>query len=325
MGQITRRQFILGASTLLAAPLARPQGIKDARIGWLQTNPRRTAQFPDLFSAAMAKAGWVEGRNLTIDWRFADGNLDQLPRLAAGLVDSRSQVIVAALNHEAAAARKVTRSTPIVVVGASDPVKVGFAQSLARPGGNVTGVMAGDPSFSAKSAEIMAQILPGMRRFASMYSDGPGYDAYVDAIERANRAVGIETFRFPITRPEEVRVALESIKQLRVGALRVALGGPVGTKLDEILSFVSENRIPSIFSNSQAVERGGFVSYIPRYEELTGRAAAIVDRILKGANPAEIPFEYVTRYELLINLKTAKHLGITVPQPVLLRADRVIE
>jgi len=273
----------------------------------------------------MAKAGWVEGRNLTIDWRFADGKLDQLPRLAAELVESGSQVIVAALNFEAAAARKVTRSTPIVVVGASDPVKVGFAQSLARPGGNVTGVNSGDPAFAAKGAEIMAQILPGMRRFATMYSDSPGFDAYIDAVERANGAAGIETFRFPITRPEEVSVALESIKQLRVGALRVALGGPVGTKLEEILAFVSENRIPSYFTNSQAVERGGFVSYIPRYEELTGRAAAIVDKILKGANPAEIPFEYVTRYELLINLKTAKHLGITVPQSVLLRADRVIE
>ena len=273
----------------------------------------------------MARAGWVEGRNLTIDWRFGDGRIDQLSKLATELVQSRSQVIVTALNAETAAARSVTRSVPIVVVGASDPVRVGFAKSLARPGGNVTGVTAGDPSFSTKSAEIMAQILPNMRQSASIYSVTPGAEAYIEAAENVYRARGIKTFRFPITRPEEVNLALESIKQLRVDAVRVGLGGPVGTKLDEILSFLSENKIPSHFTNSQAVERGGFISYIPRYEELTGRAAAIVDKILKGANPAEIPFEYVTRYELLINLRTAKHLGVTVPQSILLRADRVIE
>ena len=236
-----------------------------------------------------------------------------------------AQVIVAQEYADIDAARRATRSIPIVTVFALDPVKAGFAQSLARPGGNVTGVMYGDPAFTAKSVQLLKEALPDMKRLGHLYPTGSGVDHYVDAIEAAARALGVSFYRFPISRPGDVSAALSSAKKERIDALRVTLAGPGSQELDQILAFAASNKIPSYFSAAIAVERGGFMSYSPKFSDNAARAASFVDRILKGANPAELPFEYSTRYELAINLKTAKQLGITVPQSVLLRADRVIE
>jgi len=211
-------------------------------------------------------------------------------------------------------------------VTALDPVNAGFAQSLARPGGNISGVIYSDPALSAKSMQLNQEMLPGMKRIGLLYSPVPGIDSFVGAVEEAARKLDIHLYLLPVSRAEDIAAALNAAKQKRIDVLRVGLQGPPGqATMDQILAFTTSNKIPSYFTAPVFVERGGFMSYFPRISENVARAASFVDRILKGANPAEMPFEYPTRFELIINLKTAKQLGITVPRSVLLRADRVIE
>lgn len=274
----------------------------------------------------MGDVGWVEGRNLVMERRFADGRRDRLPELAAQLVQQRVQVIVAPTNIEAEAARRATDAIPIVMLVAIDPVGSGFAKSLARPGGNVTGVLYADPEFTAKSVQLLKETVPTMRRFGYLYPAGyVGIRPFLEEMEATARALGLAFYRYPIGRPEEIAAVLDAIKKDGVDALRVAYVGPVQAGTAQILQFAASSRIATSFTVPTAVERGGLMSYSPKLSDNTARAAVLVDKLLKGALPAELPFEYPTRYELVVNLKTARQLGITVPQSILLRADRLIE
>jgi putative ABC transport system substrate-binding protein len=315
-----------GAAMLAWPALLLAQAPKNATVGFLISGSRRLTPFPGLFSSAMRDIGWVEGRNLTPEWRYAEGQASRLPELASELVQLAVQVIVTTDNIGAEAARRATRSIPIVVTGAIDPVKSGFAQSLARPGGNVTGVIWGDPAFNAKSVQILKEMVPGMRRLGLLHTaDYVGLQFQIDAIEAACGALGVSFHQFPVSRPEDVGAALAAARKAGVNALRVAYGGAVGAEITQILEFTATNKIPTSFTISMPVERGGFMSYSPSLAENAARAAALVDKLLKGAKPEEQPFEYPTRYELVVNLRTTRALGLTIPQSVLLRADRVIE
>lgn len=326
MGQV-RRQFLIGAGALFAAQLvtAHAQAPQHARVGILIAGSRNNVWF-QLLPTALHERGWREGRNLTLEWRIADGRPERLPELASELVRLGVQVIVAPFNIEAEAAQRATRSIPIVMVTAIDPVGAGLAQSLAHPGGNLTGVQWADPTLSAKNMQILKELLPGMQRVGMLYPTGVvGIEPYLEAAEVAARALGVTFHRFPVTRLEDVGGALAAAKKERVDALRVTIAGVVSAAEAQVREFASSNRLPTTYTIPPPVERGGLLSYSSRISENAARAAALVDKILKGAKPADLPFEYPTRTEFVLNLKTAKQLGITVPQSVLLRADRVIE
>lgn len=324
MNRRTALQF--GAAMLAWPALPLAQAPKHATVGFLSSGSRAPVTFPGFFSSAMREIGWVEGRNLTLESRFADGHSSRLPELASELVQLGVQVIVTPTNIDAEAARRATRSIPIVMTAAIDPVGSGFAQSLTRPGGNVTGIIWADPAFNAKSVQILKEMLPRMRRLGLLYTAGyVGLQSQIDAIEAACRALGVSFHRFSVSRPEDVGAALAAAKKEGVDALRVVQGGVPGAAIAQIVEFTAINKIPTSYTVPAPVERGGFMSYSPMPAENAARAAALVDKLLKGAKPEELPFEYATRYELVVNLKTARALGLTIPQSILLRADRVIE
>lgn len=328
MSQIPRRLFLVGAAALCAGRWipAQAQAQQPAKVGFLFTPSRETSQVPALFASAMRDIGWVEGRTLMMEWRFADGRRDRLPELAAQLVQQRVQVIVAPTNFEAEAARRATDSIPIVTLFAIDPVGSGFAKSLARPGGNVTGVLFADPEFAAKCVQLLKEAAPTMRRLGYLYPARlAGVQPFIEAMEAAARALGLAFYRYPIARAEEMPTMLDTIKKDGVDALRVNYIGPVQAGAAQLVEFAASNRIATLFTVATPVERGGFMSYAPKLSDSAGRGAAFVDRLLKRALPAELPFEYPTRYELVVNLKTAKQLGITVPRSILLRAERLFE
>lgn len=321
-----RRRFLIAAGALLAAPLtARAQAPQHARAGYLSSGSPIPQVLVPLLLSALRERGWVEGRNLTLERRFADNRLERLPELASELVQLGVQVIVAPFYNEAQAARRATRLIPIVTLVAIDPVKAGLAESVARPGGNVTGVLWGDQELAAKLTEIIKEIVPGARRLGVLYVPDAVMESYAVANEAGARTLGLDFHRFHVLRPEDVEGALGAVKKERIDALYVVPGGAIAAAEARILEFAASNQIPTVYPLPPTVERGGFMSYAPKIAENVARAAALVDKILKGAKPADLPFEYPTRYELVINLKTAKQLGITVPQSVLLRTDRVIE
>ena len=279
-----------------------------------------------LLPAAFRKLGWIEGKNVVFDWRFADGRPAELPRLAAELIQLHPDVIIATSTGEAEAAFSASHTIPIVVMAALDPVGIGLARSLAHPGGTVTGLLYPEPGIAAKGVQILFEAVPKIRRLAVLYDPRtPGVEAYVEADQVAADAIRLEVRRFPVRSPEEVAAALNVIEKERADAIKQGGGAAVAAETPRILAFAAEHRLPTVFLVPGPVERGGLLSYAPILTEYGDRAAFLVDRILKGANPADIPFEYPTRYELVINLKTAKALGIKIPQSVLLRADRLIE
>ena len=328
MRQIPRRQFLLGAAALSAARSlpALAQAPQFATVGFLFTPSRTTSQVPALFSSAMGDIGWVDGRNLVMEWRFADGQMGRLPELAAQLVQQRVQVIVAPTNLEANYAQRATDSIPIVMLFAIDPVGSGFAKSIARPGGNVTGVLYADPEFTTKSMQMLMEMVPTLRRFGYLYPAGTvGIQPFLEAMEAAARVLGLAFYRYPIERPDEIAAVLDAMKKDGIDALRVSYTGPVQAGTTQLLQFTASNKIATSFTVPTAVERGGLMSYSPLLANNAARAAAMVDKLLKRALPAEQPFEYPTRYELVVNLRTAKQLGISVPQSILVRADRLIE
>ena len=321
-----RRALLSLGAALLVAPAVRAQPTKQARIGFLFGPARGTSQVPDLFVSALRQAGWREGANLAIEWRFAHGQAERLFELATELVGLGVQLIVAPTNLEAGAAQRVTRTVPIVMLFAADPVGAGLAQSVARPGNNVTGVIYADPDFGAKTMQLLRELLPGMRRVGHLYPAGMfGTQRYSAETEAAGERMGIRSFWLPIASPTDMQAALRTAKSERIDALRVSYTGIIQAVLPDILDFAAANRIPALYSVATPVERGGLMSYSPRIAENASLGAGFVDRILKGAKPAELPFQYPRAIELVINLKTARALGVVVPQSLLVRADRVIE
>lgn len=324
MNRVGRRQFLIALGVLPMLPLtdASSEEPRSVRIGVLLPVARAESIWPKLLPPELRKVGWVEGQNLAIKWLSTERRPERLPSLTAELVNLNVRLIVAIGDAEAVAARHATHSIPIVMVLAVDPVKRGLAATLALPGGNVSGVMYGDLALAWKSVDILKELLPQMRRIGSIYAQGR-HAINWEQVEASLRQRGIELFQFPVTNGTDLQLALAAAKTKQVDALKVFTGGAVSGKL--VRDFAAESRIPTDWVISADVDRGGLMSYTPAYSENAARAAAMIDKILRGASTADLPFEYPTRYELVVNLKTAKALGITVPQSVLLRADRLIE
>ena len=330
---VTRRRFVLvfGAAALVPCPSLAQQRTKVWRIGFLSLDtPRSQAgkQALEQFPAAMAKLGYGENRNLVMEWRWADGRSGDLRELAAGLVRAEVDVIVARTNDPIQAAKDATRSIPIVMLNGNFPVETGLVESLARPGGNVTGTAYVLPDTMAKQMQLLKEIVPHARRVAILWANAGSNTRYEQVVrtslDRAAGSLDLNVQYFEIRRPEEIAAALEAISASKVDALWYQ-GSPILRTHDlQIVAALLKRKLPSIANIPSFAEQGGLVHYAPDIEEFFDRAAGYVDRILKGARPEDLPIHQPTRYELVINVKTAKAIGIVIPPAVLARADRVI-
>jgi putative ABC transport system substrate-binding protein len=278
--------------------------------------------------AGLRELGWVEGSNLVIEARGAGGQLDRLPGLARELVALSPALIVASAPQPSRAAKDATSVIPIVFVGVADPVRVGLVQSLARPGGNATGVATLVPGgFMAKQLELLKEAVPRASRIATL--GNPKNDVYrvtfPAEIPPTARALGVQIQVLEVSEPDQIEGAIAAAVRERADALHV-LGDPIfHTPPHRVPELAARARLPAIYIVAELVRAGGLMSYGPNFTDLYRRAATYVDRILKGQKPAELPVEQPTKFELVINLKTAKALGLTISPSLLLRADQVIE
>jgi putative tryptophan/tyrosine transport system substrate-binding protein len=329
-----RRVFVAGSLSLLAAPLAadaQPAN-KPYRIGWLHTgqppvfgppNPRTNL---GAFRQSLFELGYVEGRTFVIEGRFAEAKVDRLPALAAQLVALQVEVLVAANTRSAKAAKDATATIPIVFIGGQDPVGSGFVASFARPGGNVTGVTANPgPEIAGKGLELFKEAVPRISRVAVLYSSEQFYDPSVRIQRRVAPKVGITLLPHDARTLAELPAALAAITRERADGLFVFDTQINTTHFSLISEFATRDRLPTMCNDGDLVEEGGaLMSYSSSPLDVRRHAARLVDKILKGAKPRDIPVEQPTRFDLFVNLKTAKALGLTIAPAVLARADKVI-
>jgi putative ABC transport system substrate-binding protein len=319
---------LAAALLLLAAPLTAEVQLagKSYRIGYLSSGSSTATPLIEAFRQRLRELGWIEGQNIIIDYRFAGYRYDRLPDLAADLVGLKVDVIVAPATPAATAAKKATGTIPIVMIGVGDPVGTGFIASLARPGGNVTG-----SSYSvgleiyAKQLELLKETVPKVRRVAILSNPtNPGHPLWMNEIQGAGRSLGVQLQFLEAQGPTEFDGAFAAMAKERAGALLVVADGMFMLHRTRIADLAAKSRLPSL-GYRELVEAGGLMSYGPSLPDLWRRAATFVDKILKGVKPADLPVEQPTKFELVVNLKTAKGLGLTIPQSLLLRADQVIE
>ena len=270
--------------------------------------------------------GYIDGSNATVEWRWSQGKSERLPALATELVGVQPDIIVAVSTQAVRAAKEATSTIPIVMAAVSFPEMTGLVQSLARPGGNVTGLSNIAPELNGKRLELVKEIAPGTSRVLFLWNPTNPLEHHVMRdVAAATLAVGLEVQSVEVRTLEELSAALAAVTVSHADAL-IANGNPVNFgNARAIADFALRNRLPSIFSEGQFVEVGGLVSYGPNYADMLRRSATFVDKILRGAKPADLPVEQPTKFDLVINLKTAKTLGITVPGSLLARADEVIE
>jgi putative tryptophan/tyrosine transport system substrate-binding protein len=269
--------------------------------------------------------GYVDTRNVTMDWRFSEGKTERLPALAIELVQLKVDILVASGTQAIRAAKEATSTIPIVMAVAAFPDKIGLVESLARPGGNVTGLTNFGPELIGKRLELLKEIAPKVTRVALMWNPASPVEphGFRETLAAAPMA-GVEIQSIEVRTPDDHAAAFATVAASRADAL-YAFGNPVNfTNRQLIADFALKSRIPSLYEERQFIESGGLLSYAPSYTDMCRRAATYVDKILKGAKPADLPVEQPTKFELVINLKTAKALGLTVPQSLLLRADEVI-
>lgn len=329
---VARRELLaalaVGAAVAPIMSLAQPaQRLR--RIGYLaletQGSDSSTAQ-QRLLRDSLRRLGYQEGFNLAVESRFAEGHAERLPALAADLVRQEVEVIVAFFNQAIVAAKGVTSAIPIVMVGALSPVDLGLVQSLARPGGNVTGTTYFAPETTGKLFEILKDAMPAVRRVAVLLNPTvPSKQFYAPTYELAATKLGLALEFFEVRRPDEIASALFQVGASRPDALYIVGDSVLNPSTAKIAAFALEHKLVSIGTAGVHVRNGALLYYGPDLQHMVERVASYVDRILKGAKAADMPVEQPTRYELVINLKTANALGFPIPPSLRMRADRVIE
>jgi putative ABC transport system substrate-binding protein len=275
----------------------------------------------------LRELGWVEGQNLVIDYRITEGRLDRLPDLAAELVQLKVDIIVAVPTPAVVAAKNATGTIPIVMIGVGDPVGLGLVASLAHPGGNVTGLSwSVGVEIWAKQLEVLKEIVPKVRRVAVLSNPGnPVHALAIRDVKVAARSLGLQLQLLEVRGPDEFDGAFAAMTKERAGALLVISDTIFSAQRARLADLEAKNQLPSMHGLRQGAEAGGLVTYGPNFPDQFPRAATFVDKIFKGAKPGDLPIEQPTKFELVINLKTAKALGLTIPRPLLLRADEVIQ
>jgi putative ABC transport system substrate-binding protein len=279
----------------------------------------------EAFRQGLRELGYVEGSNIIVEWRSAEAKLDRLPELATELVRLKVKVIVTAGSAVTRPTRQVTSTIPIVMAQDTDPIGSGFVASLARPGGNVTGLSTLSPELDGKKLEVLKEVVPRLSRVAVFGSSSePAYPQRLKQTQIAAAALGLTLHYVDVLSPEDIETAFRVALSSRAGAVLCFVSGPLANfRYKEIAELAVKSRLPVMWSR-QYVEAGGLMSYGVNLPDLDRRAATYVDKILKGAKPGELPVEQPTKFELVINLKTAKQVGLTIPANVLARADRVI-
>ena len=299
---------------------------KTARIGFLSLSAGPTSTMD--IAPGLRELGWIEGRNIAIEYRWAANREDQLPVLAGELVRLKVDVLVTASTPAALAAKRATATIPIVVTFVADPVGSGLVASLARPGGNITGLTTLATGLVAKRLELLKTVVPGSTRIAVLRQPGAlGERAMRDMVEEtqvAGRALGLHLQFVEARQSEDLEQAFAAMKEARVGGLLVFPNPMLFEARRSIVAHAAKGRVPAVYPWREAASAGGLMSYATNFPDMYRRAATYVDRILRGAKPADLPIEQPTRFELVINLKTANALRLTIPQALLQRADEVI-
>ncbi len=332
MDQTGRRRFLIATgSVLAAAPLgvhAQSAG-RVARVGLLSNTPPPNREVAPVYSAlreGLSAHGWVEGRNLVIEERYAEGRAERYPVLAAELVAAGVDAIVAAGTLGTEAARNATRKVPIVMVGVPNPVGQGYVASLARPGGNITGVASMLHLIPLKSLELLLEIVPRAKRIGLLWSPTDSMSSSTFKTEQARAdELGVREISLPAAAPEDIDPALELAQRERIEALRVHPTGVFAQDIRKIAAWATRHRLASVGGPRAFVQAGLLASYNPDWLHLWRAAGEYVASILRGGNPAEMPIQQPTTFLLVINIRAAKTMGIAVPQSVLTRADEVIE
>jgi putative ABC transport system substrate-binding protein len=330
----SRRQFLRGVLALVGVGLlsgcgsAAPSGQQPAKvpvIGFLATGPRQgRAHLVAAFIEGLRDLGYVEGRTIAIEYRFADRN-DQLPALAAELVSLPVDIILASATPASFAAKEATSTIPIVMGGSGDPVGTGLVPSLAHPGGNVTG-LSNFTLLSEKRLELLREIIPGLSRVLVFSNDASPLHVPQEAdIQAAGQKLGVDIRILPVRRVDEFEGAFQAAARAGADAVYLTADSLVTNEKDRIAELALRYRLPSVFDFSENAYAGGFLSYGPSIVDNYRRSAAYVDKILRGARPAELPIEQPMKFDLVINLKTAQALGLTIPQPLLQQTTGVVQ
>lgn len=322
-----RRTFvsIFGGAAVLASPLAvRAQlAAKIPRLGYLGVGAPSPSR---AFLQAMRDLGYIEGKNVLVEYRGAEGKPDRLPELAAELVRLKVDVVYVSGTQATFAAKGVATTTPIVFSVHSDPVEAGFVSSLGRPGGMLSGVTLVAPELAAKRLQLLREIAPAASNVAVLVNTAnPGMQSTLRRLQEAARTLRVKLFILDAHDGNQIDQSLAAMPQGRMNALYVNLDPLFVAHRMRIVEFAAARRLPALYDVRDFVQAGGLLSYGPNFADIAARVAAFVDKIIKGAKPDELPVEQPTRFELVINLKSAKTLGLAIPQPILLRADDVIQ
>jgi putative ABC transport system substrate-binding protein len=304
------------------------QPTKVPRIGYLTAaSLSANAGRIEAFRQGLRELGYVEGENIVIEWRSSEGKFDRLPALAAELVRLKVDIIVTSGPTPTRPAKEATATIPIVMSQDTDPVGNGFVASLARPGGNITGLSTLRPELSGKQLELLKEIVPRLSRVAVLgTSTQPGYAQQLREVELAAGALGVKLQYLDVLGPKDIETAFRAASKGRADAVLMLVAGAVlNPHRTEVAELAVKSRLPAIYRNREDVEAGGLMTYGVSLTDLSRRAATYVDKILKGAKPADLPVEQPMKFEFVINLKTAKQIGVTIPPNVLARADKVIK
>ncbi len=325
----SRKSFCLVLAAMLLAlslPVQAQQAGKMPRVGYLSLGAAKPSERDEAFKQGMRDLGWIDGQNIAIEYRWAENKVDRLPTLADELVHLKVDLIVASAAPVVNAVKNATKTIPIVM-SAADPVGSGFVASLARPGGNITGVSLMRPELAGKRLDLLKEILPKLSRVAFLaYGPDPAHQLFLKEAQDAAQNFRMQFQPVVIGGPEEFEGAFSAMVKERAGALMVqplfvgvlGQGGRIG-------ELATKNRLPTISDGLRFAEAGGLIYYGPDQLAVWRRMPVYVDKILKGAKPADLPVEQPMKFELVINLKTAKQIGLTIPQSVLYRADKVIK
>jgi len=331
MRRMNRNIFSIALCTLLLTmcfPAGAQQPAKVPRIGFLgATDASRFSDRLDGFRKGLYDVGYSEGKNITIEYRWAKGTPSLLPALAAELVQLKVDVIVPAGGTQAIlAAKNATKTIPIVFAGSNDPVSVGIVASFARPGGNITGLTLGGPELYGKRLEILKETIPTLSRVSILFDPtNASAELILNEIRTSARVLSLKIQPLEVRSGGDIDSALDAATKARADALIILEHPAIILHLKRIMNLAAQNRFPTMYADRERPEAGGFMSYGANISDLYRRAATYVGKILKGANPGDLPVEQPTKFELVINLKTAKAIGLPIPPTVLARADKVIK
>ena len=335
MARWTRRRRFGHALAVAVAFLVGfcPPGIVEAqqstaprRIGVLVVSFSPESKEAQAFRQGLRDAGYVEGRDVVLEWRFSEGKYDRVPGQATELVQSNVDLIVADTTVAAQAAKRATSTIPIVMAFVADPISAGFVNSLAHPGGNITGLSMMIPDVSTKRLYLLKEIVPRLARVSVLWNpNSPFHAKVIDELKVAAPGLGIDLTFLTVQKPEDIEPAFAAAVRARADALYVIEEPVIYTNRMTLLNLLSKARLPAIFPVRRFVADGGLICYGTNFEDLFRRSAGYVDKILKGANPGTLPVEQPVKFDLVVNLKTAKALGLAIPQSVMIQADEVIQ